>query len=105
MIGKDGSPTLRMEVICDMDLWIWSFQFGLPRVLNDLNILEVSEHFSQVLNGWFLPVEPTFTKDGKVFNWFYYLTDGIYPCWKIFVKSLCTPSSKRRNCTANIKKV
>ncbi|CDF33411.1 unnamed protein product [Chondrus crispus] len=95
MIGKDGTPTLRMEVICDLDLWIWSFQFGLPGVLNDLNILEVSEHFSQVLNGRFPPVEPSYSIDGKVFNWFYYLTDGIYPCWKIFVKSLSTPSSRK----------
>lgn len=25
MIGKDGKQTVRMEAICSMELWVWSF--------------------------------------------------------------------------------
>lgn len=88
MKGKDGEPTLRMEAICDLDLWVWSFQFGLPGAFNDLNILEVSNHFNRVLAGEFPQVEPSYTLSGEVFNWYYYLTDGIFPAWKIFIKSV-----------------
>lgn len=95
MIGKDGKPCLRMEVVCDLDLWIWSFQFGLPGVLNDLNILEVSDLFSKVLCGSFPPVCPSYTVNGQAFNWFYYLADGIYPDWKVFVKTLSQPTSNK----------
>ena len=38
MVGKDGKPSVRMEVICSLELWIWYFQFGLPGALYDLNI-------------------------------------------------------------------
>ena len=60
LCGKDSKPVLSAEVICDLDLWIWSFQFGLPGVLNDLNILSVIEHFSKVLSGQFPPVAPQY---------------------------------------------
>ena len=96
MNGKEGCPTLRMEVICDLDLWIWSFQFGLPGVFNDLNILEVSDHFAKVLNGSFPSVQPSYEINGMRFDWFYYLTDGIYPQWKVFVKTLSVSTSNKQ---------
>ena len=45
-----------MEVVADLDLWIWSFHFGLPGGFNDLNVLEVSNHLEKVLAGEFPPV-------------------------------------------------
>lgn len=82
-----------MEVICSLDLWIRSFQFGLPGAMNDLNILEVSNHFQRMLAGE-IPVEtPSYILQGKLFNWFYYLTDSIYSQWKIFVKTVQIPSN------------
>lgn len=88
MVGRDGVPTVRMEAICSLDLWIWSFQFGLPGVFNDLNILEVSQHFNEVLCGSFPPCTPSYEIAGQHFSSFYYLTDDIYPSWKIFIKSI-----------------
>lgn len=67
MKGKSGKSEARMEVICDLDKWIWSFQFGLPGALNDLKILEVSDHFSNVLSGTFPPVTPKYFINGKEF--------------------------------------
>ena len=40
MRGKEEEPVLRMKVIADQDLWIWSFHFSLPGGFNDLNVLE-----------------------------------------------------------------
>lgn len=42
IVWKYSVPALLMERVLDIDLWIWSFQFGLPRVLNDSNVQEVS---------------------------------------------------------------
>lgn len=88
MKGKDGEPNVRMEAICDLDIWVWSFQFGLPGAFNDLNILEVSNHFNRVLAGEFPQVKASYTLSGEVFHWYYYLTDGIFPSWRIFTKSV-----------------
>lgn len=51
MVGKYGHANVRMEVICSLDLSIWSFQFGLLGAMNELNILEVINHSSCVLGG------------------------------------------------------
>lgn len=93
LIGKDGAPCLRAEVICDMDLWIWSFQFGLPGVYNDLQILDNSDYFAEILSGAYPPVAPNFKIDGESFDSFYYLADGIYPRWKIFLNSIRDPTT------------
>lgn len=88
MTGKNNRPEVRMEVICSLDLWIWSFKFGLPGAMNDLNILELSDHFAKVLSGVFPSISPNYQVDNKPFSWFYYLTDGIYPPWRIFIQSI-----------------
>ena len=70
MRGKEGRSVLRMEVIADLDLWIWSFHFGLPGGFNDLNVLEVSNHFEKVLAGEFPPMKPSYKIDGKHITWY-----------------------------------
>ena len=97
MVGKDGVPTLRMEAICDLDLWVWHFQFGFPGRNNDLNILDLSEHFCNVLSGSFPPHKPRYVIDGEIFNSYYYLADGIYPSWKIFAKTLQLPAGQSQS--------
>ena len=47
--GKDGTPSLRMEEICDFDLWIQHSGFGFPYVTNDLDELSISNQFSYVI--------------------------------------------------------
>ena len=82
--AENSKFVLRAEVICDLNLWIWSFQFGLRGVQNDLNILSVSEHLAKVLARQFPPVAPQYMVSGENFRWFYYIADGIYPPWKVF---------------------
>lgn len=95
MVGKDGKPSVRVEVVCSLDLWIWSYQFGLPRALNDLNILAVSQHFNRVLSGEFPSTHPTYVVAGQSFNCSYYLADGIYLGWKIFIKTFTEPTTDK----------
>lgn len=88
-----------MEAIFSLDLWTCSLQFGLPGTMNDLNILEISDHFFKVLNGAFHPITQHYTIDGRDFNLFYYLTDGIYPDWENFMKAITEPTDKNINST------
>lgn len=69
VIGKDKTPTIRMEVICDMDLRIWHLCFGFPGSMNDLNISSVSPFFAEVLSGKFPNVKAQFEVAGESFNW------------------------------------
>jgi Plant transposon protein len=77
-----------MEVICDLDLWVWSFQLGFPGMFNDLNILAASGHFQRILSGQFPSVMPMYRIAAEEFRWNYYLADGIYPRWNIFLQSI-----------------
>lgn len=47
---KFEKSEVRMEVLCSLDLWIWSFTFGLSGALYELNIHKVSPHFASVLS-------------------------------------------------------
>lgn len=47
--GKEGKSTLHLEAIGDMDLWAWHVHFGLPGMLNDLNILHVGARTHSIL--------------------------------------------------------
>lgn len=83
-----------MKALCDIDIWVWHFQFGFPGRNNDLNILDLSYHFINVLSGAFQPVKPAYKISGELFNSYYYLADGIYPSWKYFEKALHIPVSE-----------
>lgn len=107
--GKGAKPERRGDAICDMDLWIWHWQFGFPGVYNYLQILDNSDHFANVLSGSFPSVAPSYNISGQVFNFFYYLADGIYPTWQIFLKTLSAASSSKdkyfAKCQESVRKV
>jgi Plant transposon protein len=105
LTGKEGKPCLRMEVVCDLDLWIWHFQFGLPGAYNDLNILEVNSHFNRVLAGAFPPIAPSYYIAGEEFRLFYYQADGIYPRWRIFAQTLSDPQTPQEKTTLETRNV
>lgn len=93
MVGKDDEPVLRLECICDVDLWCWHFQFGFPGSMNDINILNASDRFSSILSGAFPSSIMSYSIDNQLFNRFYYLADGIYPRWKIFIRAIADPTT------------
>ena len=47
--GKEGSPTLIIETICDTHMYIWYLDFGEPGLLNDINILDRSSIAGSIL--------------------------------------------------------
>ena len=97
--GKEKKNTLILEAICDPDTYIWYCFFGEPGSLNDLNILEKSTIVGSILNGTMdlrLPQELHYCINGMVRDYIYFLVDGIYPKWPIFISTIldATPGSK-----------
>jgi hypothetical protein len=75
-----------LEAVTNCDGYIWYVFFGEPGSLNDLNILDKSSIVSRILTGDFdVKVEP-YTVNGTQRDWLYFLVDGIYVHWSIFVK-------------------
>ena len=89
--GK-GGKTLVMEALVDPDLYIWYYNFGSPGSLNDINILDRSNIVGALLSGTFDGKVPEYTINGRLRDWMYFLVDGIYPSWSIFVKTYQNPT-------------
>ncbi|XP_022008076.1 uncharacterized protein LOC110907393 [Helianthus annuus] len=49
--GDQGHPTIILEVVASQDLWIWHAFFGIPGSNNDINVLQNSEVFDDVIKG------------------------------------------------------
>ena len=72
-----GKPTIVLEAVASYDLWIWHAFFGAPGTMNDLNILDRSPVFDEIING--NAPEVNFHVNGREYHLAYYLADGIYP--------------------------
>ena len=93
--GKEDSNTLVLEAICDPDCYIWYSFFGSPGSLNDLNILDRSSIVARMLDGSFnlrLPEHLHYTVNGTRRDYMYFLVDGIYPRWSVFVSTIANAS-------------
>ncbi|XP_062075034.1 uncharacterized protein LOC133779048 [Humulus lupulus] len=92
--GDHGRPTIMLEAIASQDLWIWHAFFGVPGSNNDLNVLNQSPIFTDILQGQAPRVE--FTINGTQYNKGYYLADGIYLEGGTFVKTIPLPQGEKR---------
>ncbi|XP_052620676.1 uncharacterized protein LOC111919209 isoform X2 [Lactuca sativa] len=70
--GDQGCPTSMLEAVASQDLWIWHAYFGVAGSNNDINVLNQSPLFNDVLQ------------------------DGIYPEWATMVKSFPHPADPKR---------
>ena len=78
-----------MEVICDLDLYIWHFYFGLPGMLNDIDVMWLSPLMNAIKIGTFPPHNVKYKIVEEEFDWYYFLADGIYPKnYKIFISTI-----------------
>ncbi|XP_024004777.1 uncharacterized protein LOC112081941 [Eutrema salsugineum] len=93
-----GKPTIVLEAVASQDLWIWHAFFGPPGTLNDINVLERSPVFDDILQGRAPKVQ--YWVNGHKYNLAYYLTDGIYPKWATFVQSVSLPQDPKSQCFA-----
>ncbi|XP_047979400.1 uncharacterized protein LOC125221321 [Salvia hispanica] len=91
--NKGTHPTVILEAVTDYRLWIWHVYFGVPGLKNDVNVLNNSNLFSEVLNGKAPAIN--FIANNRQYKMGYYLADGIYPKWPTFVKR-STGTCKRK---------
>ncbi|KFK43637.1 hypothetical protein AALP_AA1G152400 [Arabis alpina] len=88
-----GKPTIVLEVVASYDLWIWHAFFGPPGTCNDINVLDRSPVFDDILEGRALVVN--YVVNGRQYHMTYYLTDGIYPKWAAFIQSISHPQGPK----------
>jgi hypothetical protein len=82
-----------LEAAASADLWIWHAFFGVAGSNNDINVLNQSNLFTELLQGRAPAVQ--FHANGTEYNMGYYLADGIYPEWATFVKTIPLPQSDK----------
>ena len=87
--GRGKFASIILEAVASYDLWIWHAFFGMPGAHNDINVLHRSPIFARYADGEQPPI--SFTVNGNTYDMGYYLTDGIYPDWPAFVKSIRQP--------------
>uniref|UniRef100_A0A0D3BCM3 DDE Tnp4 domain-containing protein n=1 Tax=Brassica oleracea var. oleracea TaxID=109376 RepID=A0A0D3BCM3_BRAOL len=88
-----GKPTIVLEAVASEDLWIWHAFFGLPGTLNDINVLDRSPVFDDIIQGRAPKVK--FKVNNHTYRMAYYLTDGIYPNWSTFIQSIPLPQGNK----------
>uniref|UniRef100_A0A0D3BAH5 DDE Tnp4 domain-containing protein n=1 Tax=Brassica oleracea var. oleracea TaxID=109376 RepID=A0A0D3BAH5_BRAOL len=88
-----GKSTIVLEVVASYDLWIWHTFFGPRGTLNDINVLDRSPVFDDIINGQAPQV--TFSVNGREYRIAYYLTDSIYPKWATFIQSIPIPQGPK----------
>lgn len=95
--GKEKKPTVVLEAIADSELWIWGCNFGNHGSMNDINILNSSSLYQSILEGNMLP-SFEYTINNRKKNQLYYLVDGIYPKWAIFIDTIRMATSRKEKC-------
>jgi hypothetical protein len=91
--GDQKVPTLILEAVASHDLWIWHAFFGVAGSNNDINVLNQSTVFLNELKGQAPRVQ--YMVNGNQHNIGYFLADGIYPEWAVFVKSIKLPITEK----------
>jgi hypothetical protein len=92
--GHIHEPTIILETVASYDLWIWHAFFGLPRSHNDINVLEHSSLFTDLVGGRAPSVN--YSINGNDYTMGYYLADSIYLSWSTFVKTIHAPQGNKR---------
>ncbi|KAL7582995.1 uncharacterized protein LOC111903065 [Lactuca sativa] len=75
-------------------MWIWHAFFGSPGSINDINVLNRSPIFNNIYDG--SAPDSSFQVRGTPYKYGYYLVDGIYLEYAVFVKSFTASHGSRR---------
>ncbi|XP_047940155.1 uncharacterized protein LOC125187576 [Salvia hispanica] len=86
---KGRHPTMILKAVADYRLRIWHAYFGVVGSNNDINVLQSSHLFNDESRGEGPQI--SFVANGTQYNKEYYLADGIYPRWPVFVKTIRQP--------------
>ena len=77
MSGYHGIPTTILEAVALPNLWIWHALFGVADSNNNINVLDHSSVFDEVLDGRAPKVN--YIVNGTNYTIEYSLIDGIHP--------------------------
>jgi Plant transposon protein len=94
--AEGGKTTLILEAFADYRRYFWYVNFDDPGSLNDLNVLDKSSIVYALLNGTLSIVTTPYTINDKERDWMYFLVDGIYPPWGIFVTTFSKPKEDKK---------
>ena len=94
--AEGGKKTLILEAISDHRKYIWYANFGDPGSLNDINVLDRSSIVGSLLSGDIGITTAPYTINGNRRDWMYFLVDGIYPDWAIFVSTFSTTTDPKK---------
>jgi hypothetical protein len=94
-IGKPGKPTVVLEAACGKNLRFSHADFGFPGSQNDLSIVTRSTFLARHIDGTFPPQGFTYTLNGVDSDKPYYLADGIYPRWSLFLQAIKQPMTAK----------
>nr|GEU97428.1 hypothetical protein [Tanacetum cinerariifolium] len=75
--GDKKYPTIMLKAVASQDLWIWHAFFGIAGANNDINVLDNSPLFDDLLDD--LAHSVPYVVNGVEYRYGYYLADGIYP--------------------------
>ena len=84
-----------MKAVYNPHLYIWYFNFGDPGLLNNTKMLDRSSIIGAILTQKFEMKVADYSLNGRLRDYLYFLVDGIYPAWSIFVKMIVFPTKLR----------
>ncbi|KAD4586592.1 hypothetical protein E3N88_24193 [Mikania micrantha] len=85
---RPSRQSFMLEAVASQDLWIWHAFFGASGSNNDINVLNQSPIYNDLIEG--MAPGQLFICNDTTYKYGYYLVDGIYPQWATFVKSFTT---------------
>jgi hypothetical protein len=91
-MGDIKHPAIILEAVVSHDRWIWHAFFGVVGFNIDINVLNQSPLFIDVIRG--RTPEVSFTVNAREHHMGYSLADGIYPSWPMFVKGVPCSSTR-----------
>ncbi|XP_059639611.1 uncharacterized protein LOC132281984 [Cornus florida] len=91
--GRSYTPTLILEEVASKDLWIWHAFFGMLGSHDDINVLDHSSVFDNIVTGQIPPVN--FIMNGHYHKIGYYLSDSIYPKWATMMQIIPHPTTTK----------
>jgi hypothetical protein len=94
MRGDHRHPTIMLEAVASTDTWIWHQFFGVAGSNNDINVLDRSPIWDDIIEG--REPDSSFELRGVTYKRGYYLGDGIYPEYSTLVKGFTEPIGDRR---------
>ncbi|XP_059654282.1 uncharacterized protein LOC132300998 [Cornus florida] len=97
--GRSGKNTLILEAVASQDLWIWHAFFRMSGSHNDINVLDHSSVFNNIVNSQ-LPLV-NYVVNGHHNRMGYYLSDGIYPKWATLMQTIPHLTTTKENLFAH----